>query len=143
VTILIDTNVLSEFRKIGSGKADRAVVEWQSQFDSTTFYVSAISIMELELGILLIERRDGMQGAVLRAWMNERVVPEFSGRILPIDTTIARRCARLHVPDPRPERDALIAATALVHGMTLATRNTADFYGIGLLLTNPWLAAEA
>lgn len=137
---LLDTNVLSELRKAGDGKADPNVVAWLSGVDASAVYLSAITLLEIELGILRIERRDSRQGAMLRTWMTERILPEFSGRVLPVDATIALRCAALHVPDPRPERDAWIAATALVHGLTVATRNTADFEGSGVALLNPWLA---
>ena len=94
--------------------------------------------MELDIGVLQVERRDKTQGAALRAWLDQHVLPEFAGRVLPIDTAVARRCARLHVPDRRSERDALIAATALVHGMTVMTRNVADFQPTGVPLLNPW-----
>ena len=140
---LLDTNVLSELRKAGDGKADSNVVAWLSSVDATTFFISAITLMELELGILLMERRDISQGATLRAWMQNHVLPEFSGRTLPIDAAIAIQCARLHVPDPRPDRDSLIAATALVHGMTVITRNLADFEATGVRLFNPWDRAAA
>ena len=140
---LLDTNVLSELRKAGDGKADSNVVAWLSSVDATAFFISAITMMELELGILLMERRDISQGATLRAWMQNHVLPEFSGRTLPIDAAIAIQCARLHVPDPRPDRDSLIAATALVHGMTVITRNLADFEATGVRLFNPWDRAAA
>jgi predicted nucleic acid-binding protein len=94
--------------------------------------------MELELGVLLIERKDAAQGAMLRSWLEQHVLPEFSARTLPVDTAVAQRCARLHIPDPRNERDALIAATALVHGMTVVTRNVADFKPTGVNIVNPW-----
>ncbi|CUA97557.1 Predicted nucleic acid-binding protein, contains PIN domain [Thiomonas bhubaneswarensis] len=94
--------------------------------------------MELELGVLSIERRDVAQGAMLRMWLEQQVLPEFSARTLPVDTAVAQRCARLHVPDRRGERNALIAATALVHGMTMVTRNVADFKFSGVPLVNPW-----
>ena len=136
--ILLDTNVISELRKVGDGRAAPSVVAWVAGFDATAFYVSAITLLELELGILLVERRDHRQGARLRAWMNDRVLREFAERILPVDEAVALRCAPVHVPNPRSERDALIAATALVHGMRLATRNTADFEGTGADLFNPW-----
>jgi predicted nucleic acid-binding protein len=97
-----------------------------------------ISLLELEIGILLIERRDKKQGAILRAWMDKHVLPTFSGRILAIDVTVAQRCAALYVPNPRSDRDALIAATALVHGLSVATRNVADFEGMGVGVLNPW-----
>ncbi len=135
---LLDTNVVSELRKAGDGKADVAVVAWLSNVDAATFYLSVITLLELELGILRIERRDTHQGAKLRTWMDHHILPEFSERILPIDAAVALRCARLHVPDPRSESDALIAATALVHGMTVVTRNLADFKQTGVPLLNPW-----
>jgi predicted nucleic acid-binding protein len=135
---LLDTNVISELRKAGDGKADANVVAWLSSVDATAFYLSAISLMELEFGILRIERRDTNQGARLRAWMGSHILPEFSERTLPVDAAVALRCARLHVPDPRPDRDAFIAATALVHGMTVVTRDIADFEPTGVRLLNPW-----
>jgi predicted nucleic acid-binding protein len=133
---ILDTNVVSELRK--AKKADQNVTKWAQPLPSATLYISVISLLELEIGILLMERRDKEQGAILRAWMNRHVLPTFSGRILAIDTTVAQRCAALHVPNPRSDRDALIAATALVHGLTVATRNVADFEGMGVDVLNPW-----
>lgn len=138
---LLDTNVVSELRKAGSGKADMRVVAWAEGVDTAALYLSAISVLELELGVLRVERRDAAQGAMLRAWLDGQVMTAFDGRVLPVDTEVARRCARLHVPDPRAERDALIAATALTHGMTVATRNVADFHATGAAVLNPWEAA--
>jgi predicted nucleic acid-binding protein len=135
---LLDTNVISELRKAGDGKADANVVAWLSNVDATTLYVSAITLMEIELGILRIERRDLVQGNKLRAWMENHILPEFAERTLSVDTAVALRCASLHVPDARSERDALIAATALVHGMTVITRNLADFEPTGARVINPW-----
>lgn len=135
---LLDTNMLSELRKAGDGRAEPHVINWVSSVDAGSLYVSAITLMELEIGILRIERRDAAQGALLREWMDKHVLPEFEQRTLAIDTAVALRCARLHIPDPRSERDALIAATALVHGMTVVTRNTADFAATGAPLLNPW-----
>jgi predicted nucleic acid-binding protein len=114
------------------------VAAWTENVDATNLFVSAISIMELELGVLSIERKDASQGARLRAWLEQHVLPEFSGRTLPIDTAVAQRCARLHIPDKRGERDALIAATALVHGMAVVTRDVADFKPTGVTIVNPW-----
>ena len=133
---ILDTNVVSELRK--AKKADQNVTKWAQLLPSATLYISVISLLELEIGILLMERRDKEQGAILRAWMNRHVLPTFSGRILAIDTTVAQRCAALHVPNPRSDRDALIAATALVHGLSVATRNVADFEGMGVDVLNPW-----
>ncbi len=135
---LLDTNVISELRKAGDGKADAKVTAWLASEDAASFYISAITLMELEVGILRVERRDDAQGAMLRAWMDTRVLPEFSERVLPIDANVALRCARLHVPDPRARRDALIAVSAIVHGMTVVTRNVADFEATGVPILNPW-----
>lgn len=134
---VLDTNVVSELRKVGSGKADANLTLSAESVDAAELFVSAITIMELELGVLSIERRDTTQGAMLRAWLDQHVLPEFSSRTLPVDTIVAQRCARLHVPDRCSERDALIAATALVHGMTVVTRNVADFRPMGVALVNP------
>ncbi|WP_185732463.1 type II toxin-antitoxin system VapC family toxin [Burkholderia sp. Bp8963] len=135
---VLDTNVVSELRKVRAGKADPNVAAWSATVDAPALFVSAITIMELETGVLQIERRDPAQGALLRAWLDGHVLPEFTGRVLPIDTAVVLRCARLHVPDRRSERDALIAATALVHGMTVVTRNVADFVETGVTILNPW-----
>lgn len=135
---ILDTNVVSELRKAGSNRADSNVIAWLSKEDAASFYLSAITLMELEMGVQQIERKDARQGSLLRTWFDTHVVPEFSGRVLPIDETVALCCAGLHIPNPRSERDALIAATALVHGMTLVTRNVADFLPTGVNLLNPW-----
>lgn len=135
---LLDTNVVSELRK--ARKADPRVAAWARGVPATALYLSVISTLELEIGVLLAERRDPAQGKVLRSWLEQRVFPAFEDRILPVDLAIVRRCAPLHVPNRHSDRDALIAATALVHGMTLVTRNVADFTGIGLQLMNPWTA---
>ena len=139
---ILDTNVVSELRKAKSGKADPQVTAWAAAQQPVGLYISAITVLELEMGILQVERRDATQGAMLRAWLEQHVLPAFAGRIVPIDANVAQRCARLHVPDPRSERDALIAATALVHGMTVVTRNVADFVATGVGLLNPWEAAS-
>ncbi len=136
---ILDTNIVSELRKVRTGKANAGVAAWAESVDATELFLSAITIMELETGILQIERRDITQGALLRSWFNHHVIPEFTGRILPVDTAVAQRCARLHVPDPCSERDALIAATALVHGMTVITRNVIDFELTGVPILNPWV----
>ena len=139
---ILDTNVVSELRKVRSGKADENVASWADNLAVTDLYLSAITIQELEIGVLLSERRDPTQGAMLRAWLDNHVLPAFTGRILSIDTAIAKRSAKLHVPTPRPIRDALIAATALVYGMTVATRNVTDFEPTGVPTINPWAASS-
>lgn len=138
---LLDTNVVSELRKAKSGKADENVVRWAGSLPTGSLHLSAITVLELESGILLVERRDPRQGEALRNWFSRQVMPAFTGRILPVDVAVALCCARLHVPNPRAERDALIAATALVHGLTVVTRNLADFEATGVPIHNPWQSA--
>jgi predicted nucleic acid-binding protein len=133
---LLDTNVVSELRR--PERAHRSVVQWASGIAVAQFFISAISLLEIERGALRIGRRDAAQGKVLRAWIDEQLLIRFEGRILPVDAAVALRCAPLHVPDPKPERDALIAATALVHGLTMVTRNVEDFSATGVRLFNPW-----
>jgi toxin FitB len=135
---LLDTNVVSELRK--GKKADRGVRTWAQAVPAASLYLCSISILELEIGILLRERRDRKQGAVLRAWMDGHVLPAFDGRILAIDTAVAQRCAALHVPSPRSDRDALIAASAFAHGLTVVTRNVDHFEPTGVSVVNPWRA---
>jgi len=135
---LLDTNVVSELRKAGAGKADKNVTRWARRASANELYISAITILELETGVLLLERRDPLQGAVLRRWLEERVYRAFVERVLAIDAATARRCAAMHVPNRRSDRDALIAATALVRGMTVVTRNVADFKGLNVRILNPW-----
>lgn len=135
---LLDTNMVSELRKGKTGKANPNVIQWAASVPATRLFLSVITVLELETGILLIERRDPAQATLLRAWLEDYVLPAFAGRILVVDTAVARRCAKLHVPDPRADRDALIAATALVHSMIVVTRNVADFEPTGVSLLNPW-----
>lgn len=135
---LVDTNVVSELRKLGSGRAHPNVADWAFRTPISQLYLSSMTLMEIEVGTLLLERRDPKQGAIVRRWFDEHVVPNFSNRILPFDDAVARACARLHVPDRRPPEDAVIAATALVHGLIVVTRNTRDFAPMGVTLLNPW-----
>lgn len=135
---LLDTNVISELRKANTGRIDRHVNRWARNVSSSALFLSVISILEIEIGIRLVERRDRVQGAILRRWMETHVLPAFSDRILVIDTAVALRCAALQVPNPRSDRDALIAATALVHGMTVVTRNVSHFVSSGAPVLDPW-----
>jgi predicted nucleic acid-binding protein len=137
---LLDTNVVSELRKAPAGKADPNVIKWASNTHPEMLYLSVITVLELEMGILLMERRDQHQGSLLRRWLEHQVLPAFDGRILSVDTAVARKSAELHVPDRRAERDAMIAATALIHRMKVVTRNVADFDQSAIEIVNPWLS---
>lgn len=137
---LLDTNVVSELRKVKAGKAAPNVAAWIRMMEPSSLFLSNIVVHELELGVLLAERRDPAQGATLRAWLDDHVLPAFNRRVLNVDVAVARRAAALNVPDPRPVRDGLIAATGLVHGFTVVTRNIADFQPTGAKLLNPWEA---
>jgi predicted nucleic acid-binding protein len=133
---LLDTNVLSELRR--RDRTHARVAAWADAADPAALYLSAITVLEIELGALAVARRDEAHGAVLRRWIDNRVLPAFLNRVLPVDVAVAQRCAQLHVPDRRAERDALIAATALVHRLTVVTRNVADFVPTGVAVINPW-----
>lgn len=135
---ILDTNVVSEIRKIRLGTAHPNVTLWADSVNASSLFLSAITLLELELGILQLERKDPRQGSILRRWLESSVLPEFEHRILAVDLRVARCCASLHVPDPRSERDAMIAATARVHGMTVVTRNESDFQFTGVPMLNPW-----
>lgn len=133
---LLDTMVLSELRR--PDRVDPGLKEWAAAATPADQFVSAITVFELELGAAQLGRKDPDRGAVLRAWVDRQLLPGFHGRILPVDAAVARRCAGLHVPLPRPQRDSLIAATALVHGLVVVTRNQRDFEPMGVRLLNPW-----
>ena len=135
---LLDTNVVSELRKIRSGKADANVARWISGKDTAAMFISVITLQELETGVLRTERKDAVRGEILRKWFDWSVRPAFAGRILPVDEKVALKSAQLQVPDPKPAMDCLVAATALVHGLTLVTRNIRDFEGTGVRLVDPW-----
>ena len=137
---VLDTNVVSELRR--PERANSNVVKWAAGIPAVQFFLSAISLLEIERGALQVARKDPTQGKVLRTWIDGQILARFENRILAVDSTVALRCARLHIPDPRSERDALIAATALVHGMTVVTRNVEDFEATGVTLLNPWDAPE-
>ena len=133
---LLDTNVLSELRR--RDRTHPRVAAWADSVRASELYLSAITILEIEAGALMLARRDEAQGAMLRTWIDAKVLPAFAERILPVDTAVAQRCARLHMPDPRAERDALIAATALVHRLRVVTRNVAEFRPMGVEWLDPW-----
>lgn len=135
---LLDTNIISELRRAPSGKANKNVTAWAQSVNAASLFLSVVSLLELEMGILRMERKDHVQGAILRTWFDHHVIPAFEGRILPFDIAVARRCAALHVPNPASERDSMIAATAIEHGLVMVTRNTTDFQASGATLLNPW-----
>jgi toxin FitB len=133
---LLDTNVISELRR--PRRTNPKVAAWVDSVPPGEMFLSSITILELETGALLLGRRDLSQARLIQQWIEDRVLTAFADRILTVDTAVARRCARLHVPDPRPYRDSLIAATALVHGLIVATRNRADFEPMAVSVLNPW-----
>ena len=137
---LLDTNVPSELRR--RERANRGLLQWAVATPVSELYLSVISVMELELGVLLMERKDAAQGGVLRRWLEADVMSTFEGRILPVDVGVARCCARLNAPDPKSEGDGYIAATAIVHGLTVVTRNESDFASTGVAILNPWSPPE-
>lgn len=138
--IVLDTDVVSALRR--PDRASPSLVRWAQTVDAEDLYISTVTVLEIETGVLRTERRDAAQGKILRAWLEDVVLQRFSDRILPFDLAAARRCASLHVPDKRPDRDAMIAATALSLGMQVATRNVADFAPTGVAIVNPWDAAD-
>jgi predicted nucleic acid-binding protein len=136
--LLLDTNVVSELRKVSSGRAHPNVVVWNEAADPAETFISSVVLHELEIGVRLVERQDVVAGKVLRNWLENAVLTTFSGRILPLDNAAAVQAAQWHVPDPKPINDAYIAAIAFTRRMTLVTRNIGDFEGMGVSLMNPW-----
>lgn len=130
---------MSELRK-PERTASPAVRAWVSRSSTTDFALSVITVMEIEIGVRRIERRDARQGSMLRTWFEPAVLTAFRDLLLPVDTDVARIAAAMHVPDPRPERDALLAATARGHGLVVVSRNTADVVDLGVELVDPWNA---
>lgn len=133
---LLDTNVVSAMRR--PERTEKRVLDWLASYPEWSFFISAITLLELEVGVSLMERRDAHQAAPLRRWLEDHVVPGFADRILPVNAPVARCSARLHVPDPCAELDALIAGTAISHNLTIVTRNVKDFKRTGAKLMNPW-----
>ncbi|WP_112411147.1 type II toxin-antitoxin system VapC family toxin [Rhizobium sp. BK312] len=136
--LLLDTNVVSELRKVANGKADPNVAVWNETVDPAETFISSVVLHELEIGVRLVEHNDAVAGKVLRNWLENTVLGTFSGRILPLDEAAAVQAAKWHVPNPRPINDAYIAAAAFTKRMTLVTRNVKDFEGMGVNLVNPW-----
>lgn len=136
---LLDTNVISELRKAGSNRANTNVIKWAKDKPTTSLFISVITVFEIEMGVLLIERKDPKQAAIYRTWLNSHVLKAFSDRVLPFDTSVALKCAQLHVPNPKSERDGMIASTSIIHGLTLVTRNEKDFKHMDIEVVNPWV----
>lgn len=136
--MLLDTNVVSELRKLRSTKGSPEVGRWEATVSAPQLFLSVITIEELEIGILQLERRDPRQAWILRQWLMDYVMVEFRHRILPVTTEIARRSAILRYDNSRTCEDSLLAATAYVHNLPLATRNTKHFVGTGISLIDPW-----
>jgi toxin FitB len=139
VSYLLDTNLVSELRK-RPGRIDANVAAWGATQQADQHFLSAVTVFEVELGILRVERQDVLQGKMLRRWFDAGVLGAFANRTLAVDREVARRAAALHIPDPRPERDTYIAATAPVHGLTVAIRNVGAFEPMGVTAINPWIA---
>jgi toxin FitB len=135
---LLDTNIISESRKLGTSKIDPHAANWLATVDVETTFISAMTVFELERGVQLMERRDARQGAALRRWFDDQFMATYENRTLPLSRAVALICAGLHIPDPKSERDAWIAATAIDAGLTLVSRNVADFVGMGVGLINPF-----
>ncbi len=135
---LLDTNIVSESRKLGTSRVDPVAARWLDRIDVAQTLLSTMTIFELERGVRQMERRDATQGLVLRRWMNDQVMATYEARILPMTGAVALICAGLHIPDPRAERDAWIAATAIDAHLSLATRNVDDFSAMGVTLVNPF-----
>jgi predicted nucleic acid-binding protein len=135
---LLDTNIISESRKLGTSKIDPRAALWLGKVDVETTFVSAMTIFELERGVRQMERRDAKQGAALRRWFDDQIMTTYENRTLPLSRAVALICASLHTPNPKSERDAWIAATGIDAGLTLVSRNVADFVGMGVGLINPF-----
>lgn len=135
---LLDTNIISESRKLGTSRIDPRAARWFAQVDVETTFVSAMTIFELERGVQQMERRDATQGSALRRWLDDQIMTAYENRTLPLSRAVALVCAGLHIPDPKSERDAWIAATAIDAELTLISRNVSDFANMSVELINPF-----
>jgi PIN family toxin-antitoxin system, toxin component len=135
---LLNTNIISELKKLDSGKIHPQVQRWAYSINLMQTKISVVSITEIRTGILSLARKDQAQAASLDNWFTNRLLPAYRTRTLSVDTEVALICAQLHIPTKRPINDAYIAATAIAHNLTLVTRNVRDFQGLPLILENPF-----
>ena len=140
MSYLLDTNVVSALRR--KDRAEKRVLDWFERVAEADFFVSVLTMMEIEIGVRRLELHDPRQAAVIRAWKEGPLEALFRGRCVTVDRETVERCAALHVPGPQPEIDALIAATAIAKRLTLVTRNERDFTGIPIAVVNPWSAPD-
>ena len=135
---LLDTNIISELKKLDSGKIHPQVQRWAYSINLMQTKISVVSITEIRTGILSLTRKDQAQAASLDNWFTNRLLPAYRTRTLSVDTEVALICAQLHIPAKRPINDAYIAATAIAHKLKLVTRNIQDFQGMPITLENPF-----
>ena len=135
---LLDTNIISELKKLDSGKIHPQVQRWAYSINLMQTKISVVSITEIRTGILSLARKDQAQAASLDNWFTNRLLPAYRTKTLPVDAKVALIYAQLNVPNKRPINDAYIAATAIAHKLKLVTRNIQDFQGIPITLENPF-----
>jgi hypothetical protein len=136
--LLLDTNVISELRKVRDGRTNPLFIAWAKTLDWSDLYLSVITLYELELGVGRLEEYDTVQGKILRTWLGKSVLKRFESRILPVNEAVATRSAQLQIPRTRQVEDTLIAATAYVYNLPVVTRYVSDFEGTGVRIINPW-----
>ncbi|MBN6067169.1 type II toxin-antitoxin system VapC family toxin [Aggregatibacter actinomycetemcomitans] len=136
---LLDTNIVSELRKLEKGRADPNVTKWFQQVDLQQAYLSVITLFEIKIGILQLIRHDAQQATILQNWFTNTLLPNFENRILPLDQNVALACAELHIPDKKPLNGSYLAATAKVHHLKMVTRNLKDFQHSGVEIINPFV----
>lgn len=134
---LLDTPVIAELRRAKSGLADEHVTRWASNVPAQNLFVSVLSLLELESGIAEVQRKDRALGAALHTWIDVTVPAAFEGRILSVDLAVTKKRATLPFSETK-DRDALLAATALTHGLTVVTRNLSSYRFSKVKLFNPW-----
>jgi predicted nucleic acid-binding protein len=139
VRYVLDTNVVSA---LGVRGRNPQVEQWAASVPVADQFVTALTISELERGVIAKERSDPDQGTILRRWLEERVLPAFADRVLPFDLAAARILAAYRVPEHAPLDDALIAAIAQAADMSVVTRNTRHFEPLGVTCLNPWEATS-